>query len=273
VALSGESLMDYVSLRDKVEIERFLREDVYLHIYSIGDLDDFFWPYTTWHGFKSSGSLAAIALLYAGLGLPTLVALCREEEGVMLKLLDTVRHLLPDFFNAHLSPGLASVFPATHDLEPRGEHYKMALVDKAPVAGKNFPDVERLSTNDLKEIQELYRESYPGNWFDPRMLETNKYFGMRENGRLVSIAGVHVFSKRFKVAALGNITTLPAHRNKGYGARVTGRLCQSLLDEDIQVGLNVKADNTAAISCYRRIGFRTIASYEEYTVQIKSRKE
>ena len=42
--------------------------------------------------------------------------------------------------------------------------------------------------------------------------------------------------ERYKVADLGNITTLPTHRNKGYGYMVTVKLCQALIDESIQVG-------------------------------------
>jgi predicted GNAT family acetyltransferase len=264
--------MDYVCLHDKTEIERYLRNDVHLNIYSIGDLDDFFWPYTTWYGFKSRERITAVVLIYAGLSLPTLVAISREADDAMAKLLNSIRHLLPSRFCAHLGMGLATVLDETYNLESHGEYYKMALIDKVLASGKDFPDVERLSRRDLNSIQALYKESYPGNWFDPRMLETNQYFGIREENRLVSIAGVHVYSPQYQVAALGNITTLPTHRNKGCGTRVTARLCRSLLDENIEIGLNVKADNKAAISCYRGLGFRLVASFEEFTAQLKRTK-
>jgi hypothetical protein len=49
--------------------------------------------------------------------------------------------------------------------------------------------------DDLPAIETLYRQSYPGNWFDARMLDTKQYFGVRdEAGALTCIAGVHVFS-------------------------------------------------------------------------------
>jgi predicted GNAT family acetyltransferase len=265
-----ETLMDYIYLHDKNEIERFFRKNVYLHIYSIGDLDEFFWPYTTWYGFKSNGNIEVIALMYIGLSHPTLLALSNEDDiDVVINLLSSIQHLLPNHFYAHLSSGLETVMRTTHNLESHGKHYKMALVNKTLMSGKDFPDIERLEMKDLTSIQALYKESYPGNWFDPRMLETNQYFGIREENRLVSIAGIHVYSPQYKVAALGNITTLPTHRIKGYGTRVTARLCQSLIDEGIDVALNVKTNNKAAISCYRRIGFEIVASYEEFMIQRK----
>lgn len=263
--------MVYMCLHDKKEIERFFRKDVYLHIYSIGDLDNFFWPYTTWYGSKHSGNIDAIALMYVGLSLPTLLALSNEYD-VMAELLTSIQHLLPNRFYAHLSPGLETVLDATHDLESHGEHYKMALIDKTLTSWKDCSGVDRLSMKDLTAIQLLYKESYPGNWFDPRMLETDQYFGIMEENRLVSIAGIHVYSPQYKVAALGNIATLPTHRSKGYGKRVTARLCQSLIDEGIDIGLNVKTDNNTAISCYKRIGFEIVASYGEFMVQKKSFK-
>jgi GNAT superfamily N-acetyltransferase len=258
--------MKCACLHDKREIERFLRNDVYLNIYSIGDLDEFFWPYTTWYGYKSNNKITAITLIYTGNLIPTLVAFAGEGDADMAILLDSMRPILPQRFYTHLSPGLASILEVTHNLDAKGVHYKMALIDKALTTAVNVSDVECLSSKDITSIQALYKESYPGNWFDPRILETNKFFGIKENGWLISIAGVHVYSQEYKVAALGNITTLPEYRGRGYATRVTARLCQSLLDEGIDIGLNVKADNTAAISCYRQIGFKTIASYEEYLV-------
>lgn len=50
-------------LKDRGEIEGFLRGDPALHVYSIGDLDDFFWPHTTWFGWEEEEKLTAVFLL------------------------------------------------------------------------------------------------------------------------------------------------------------------------------------------------------------------
>src|SRR5438093_529591 len=93
------------------------------------------------------------------------------------------------------------------------------------------------------------RSSWPiavgRNWFDPRMLETGHYYGIRQDGTLLSIAGVHVYSPRYRVAALGNITTRPAARGHGLATLVTAKLCQELLRSVDEIGLNVRADNAS----------------------------
>jgi len=258
--------MTALCLKDKNTIESFLRRNTYLHIYSIGDLDDFFWPHTIWYGLKTGTSLEAIALLYTGQALPTLLALS-EHPSAMKNLLQSVRHLLPEKFYAHLSPGLEEIFRNTHKIKPHGEHCKMALHDLSIIHQIDCSQVVCLTHADLKDILKLYEESYPENWFNPRMLETGQYFGLRIQGNLVSIAGIHVYSAQYRVAALGNIATHSAHRNRGYSRLVTARPCQSLSTTVDHIGLNVKADNSAALSCYKKLGFQIIATYGEFMLE------
>lgn len=265
--------MKPISLHDKRVIETLLRKNIYLHIYSLGDLDDFFWPYTTWYGGEAADGqgLSALVLLYAGQSLPVVLAL--SEQGLaMQELLRSLTNVLPARFYTHLSPGLETVLAESYRLAPHGAHYKMALGDRTRVQqwdGSDCAAVVRLGQADLDDVRELYRESYPENWFDPRMLDTGQYFGLRKGGDLVSVTGVHVYSEQYGVAALGNITTHPAHRNQGHGTRVVARLCRSLLETVEHIGLNVKADNAGAIACYEKLGFEVIASYGEFMVEFK----
>ncbi len=127
-------------------------------------------------------------------------------------------------------------------------------------------DVILLTEKDIADILELYKISYPGNWFDERMLKTQKYFGIRQQNRLLSVAGIHVYSQKYNVAALGNICTHPDFRGKGWGRAATAKLCKSLLQEIEYIGLNVKADNKTAISLYEKLGFEIVSSYFEFMV-------
>jgi len=252
-------------LHNRREIAAFLRHDPYLHLYALGDLDDFFWPYTTWYASRSEGKINALLLLYSGAGLPVVLAIAQPgpDLGHLRALLEASLHLLPRRFYTHLTPGLAGLLANNYRLEAHGRYLKMALSDPSKLGQVDISGVVPFGPTDADELCRFYAESYPGNWFDPRMLETGHYYGLREAGELVSVAGVHVYSPTQRAAALGNIVTHPAARGRGYATVVTARLCRELLTTVDQVGLNVHAENTAAIACYHRLGFVHYASFEE----------
>jgi ribosomal protein S18 acetylase RimI-like enzyme len=144
----------------------------------------------------------------------------------------------------------------------------MALTDRSRLAGVDGSEAVALSAADADDLLALYAASYPGNWFVPRMLQTGYYYGIRRGPALASVAGVHVFSPPYKVAALGNITTRPDARGQGLATTATARLCQDLLRAGIEhVGLNVRADNRSAVACYTKLGFERVADYGEYHVE------
>jgi predicted GNAT family acetyltransferase len=144
----------------------------------------------------------------------------------------------------------------------------MALTDTSRLVDVDCSQVIHLKADDLNDMLRLYEEAYPGNWFNPRMLQTGQYFGIRRDGALVSVAGVHVCSQKYKVASLGNVVTHPDHRGNGYAKSATARLCQSLTETVDHIGLNVKADNTAAVSLYERLGFEKVSAYYECMISM-----
>ncbi|HKB05663.1 MAG TPA: GNAT family N-acetyltransferase, partial [Gemmataceae bacterium] len=249
--------MPVVSLHCKDQIEPVLRRNVFLHIYALGDLDDFFWPFTTWYALEDAGDLRAVLLLYTAFETPTLMALGDPPYEPLHELLRSARRLLPPRVYAHLSPGGRDALgPAW--AESHGPHLKMALITpKLDVPGTG--SVQRMAAADVPALRALYAVGYPANWFDPRQIETGHYYGLRVYGELVSAGGPHVYSPGQRVAALGNIVTHPDHRGRGYAAAVTARACAELQATVDRIGLNVKADNAAAVACYCRLGFRPVA--------------
>ncbi|MGE0713112.1 MAG: GNAT family N-acetyltransferase [Planctomycetota bacterium] len=258
--------MQVEETRDRDELEALLREDAELHLYELGDLDPWFWPRTRWFLGRDEGGVArAVAMVYAGHGHSALLALGREGDPWPAALLEAARERLPASCYAHLQPGLAARLAAGGwRVEPRGEHLKQVLRDPGLVAGEPARGAASLGPADLPALLDFYARAYPDNWFDPRMLETGHYVGVREGGTLVAAAGVHVFAPEVGVAALGNITTDPARRGQGLARAVTAAVCRGLLASGVTtIGLNVKADNAAAIACYERLGFVLAAPYLE----------
>jgi len=259
--------MSAICLNDKSRIEAFLRKNVYLHLYSIGDLDDFFWPDTAWYGWEKGGEIQAVALLYTASPDPTLLAVSESRlAGIMWELLRSIFHILPGRFHAHLSPAVAEIVKQQCQIESYDKHYKMGLKNATLLHDVDCSQVIRLTENDLNDMLGLYEEGYRGNWFDARMLQTKQYFGLRIENRLVSVAGIHVYSEKYKVAALGNIVTHPHYRGKGFGKAVTAGLCQSLAEHIDNIGLNVKADNAAAIALYEKLDFQIVSPFYEFMV-------
>jgi ribosomal protein S18 acetylase RimI-like enzyme len=256
-----------VRIDDRASIGAYLRSDAALHLYEIGDLDPFFWPRTRWFG--QGDPLEALCMIYEHPDMVTLLALCRAPASeAMNALLAQIDGELPERFYAHLGPGVAvdrGAFDHWH-LDERGAYDKMVLT--APEVCEDVPadGVVALGRADVQEVERFYAACYPGNWFDPRMIDTGVYVGIRQGGDLVSVAGVHVLSPEQRVAALGNIATAPDRRGQGLGRRVTAAICRELASRVDVIGLNVRADNAAALRCYRGLGFERVASYREAVV-------
>lgn len=263
--------MTAIALTDKQQLEALLRRDVGRHLYALGDLDDFFWPHTTWWGWQNTTTtdVDAVAFLYCGLDVPTLIAQSAEVAplAALITTLLQTPGALPARFFAHLSPRIEACF-AQHHLEPEGLHHRMMLLDRERINAEQGDGVRALSNKDLPAITQFYAESYPGNWFSARMLETGQYVGIESaEGVLACVAGVHVFSPSLKVAALGNIATHPNHRSQGFGKRAVAALCRSLLAAGVvDIGLNVKATNAAAIKLYQNLGFGITSSHGEFLI-------
>jgi ribosomal protein S18 acetylase RimI-like enzyme len=253
-----------IIIHDKTQLESYFRQTPFLHIYEIGDLDDFFWPHTIWFGQENDGELEAVSLLYTPFNPPIALFLAApESHPAMRELINDSAHLLPESIYVHISDGLQDTLAQHFSLQSHGLHFIMALSETTALLDFDTTITEPLTSQDEAEISALFNTNHPENAFDPRMLETGQFFGIRQKGQLVSVGGIHAYSAHYRVAAVGNVLTAPHARGQGFGSQVTARVCQSLLESTDHIGLNVKYDNVAAIHTYKKLGFEIIASYEE----------
>ena len=258
----------YEQITDKDRLRDYLLAYPQMNLYHIGDLDDFFWPHTQWTAHLDGETIAALTLMYTGERPPVLLGILNENRAAMAALLRYLLPSLPDAVYTHLSPGLETLFQPHYTLRDHGEHYKMGLEDLKALHRQDTSGVILLSEADLPRLEALYDTAYPGNWFNPRMLQTGQYAGISDtDGRLLCAAGVHVYSPQYKVAALGNITTLPEQRGRGLATKATAGLCKQLLKSVDFVGLNVRTDNLAAIRVYKRVGFEIAGVYHEWMME------
>ncbi|HEY8077551.1 MAG TPA: GNAT family N-acetyltransferase, partial [Labilithrix sp.] len=244
-----------VSLHDRAALERWLRRDPRLHLYELGDLDDFFWPHTTWYGLEDRSELLAVALLYTAGDPAVVVALGASARELVARL----ANVLPRRFYAHLELGATAALGSNWNVAPRGVHDRMILTQPSQLDEVESKEAITLTAVHASELETFYASAYPGNWFDKRMLDTGGYRAVKRDGKIVSVAGVHVLSRRYRVGALGNVATNAAFRGRGLGRIVCAALCKDLVAIAEPVGLNVLSSNAAAVALYQQLGFTRVA--------------
>lgn len=131
--------MNIVCLHDKAEIAAFLDRNPALNIYMLGDLDDFFWPATTWYGFRHAGELRQIALVYAGPDLPILLAFDADHAAATVELLRGISYLLPRRVYAHLSEHAVQALCNDYQIHSDGVYLKMELTGKCRETERGNP--------------------------------------------------------------------------------------------------------------------------------------
>ncbi|MFJ9074642.1 GNAT family N-acetyltransferase [Streptomyces sp. NPDC102278] len=253
------------NLHDRSALADRFRRDPAMHLMELGDLDDLLWPHTSWYTVSQDGP---VALVYSVGDIPTVLAFARPEEDARLEeLTDALLPVLPRRFFGHLTGAAGKVLEAAYEVRPHGTLVRMALTD--PDRAARHPEgpwrPAPLDRSDLPELLALFEQAYPGNWFDHRMLDTGQYLGARQDGRLVAVAGVHVHSATYRVAAIGNVATHPEVRGQGAGGACVAALCRRLGSTVDHVGLNVRADNATAVGLYRRLGFSEVTEFAEAT--------
>lgn len=262
------------TLTDRREIRALLSQDAIATAYQLGDLDEPYFGLSHWYAAGADDHLDAVALLYTGLSMPVL--LTYGDPTSMASILDRYQHDLPGRMIAHMPPDHLSALVRYYRTSGAGKLATMRPMLRMGLRSTEFVDepdarasanpsfeVVPLAMRDTGEIMELY-QFYPDNFFEPAQLASDHYYGVRLDGRLASVAGVHVFAPDSRVACLGNIVTHPDSRGRGLSTACTRHLCRRLISAGVDVlALNVDRDNVAAVRVYEKLGFREHNTYLE----------
>jgi ribosomal protein S18 acetylase RimI-like enzyme len=248
-------------LTEPAEISTFLKQDRWYAAYALGDLEPGFCEECQWFGADLRGELRSLALLYVGLDPPALF-LMGESVGVALIL------------GAALRPAEAMFICRESHLPALKAHYRTGEIDamlRMTLVASDFrpaasPGVERLGPGYAGELARLYACAH-GNAFSPYQLAQGIFYGIKENGRLVSAAGTHLVARTTKIAAVGNVCTYPEQRGRGYATLCTSAVCAELLGMGLDVVLNVERSNASALHVYQKLGFRVYCPFVEGIAQ------
>jgi GNAT superfamily N-acetyltransferase len=237
-------------LADPSQIRALLRRDPVWAVYALGDLSPAMFPKTAWF-------TPGLTLVLKDFGTSILFAM---GTGGVREALDHVTwpvHLQvqEDAFqevsrHATVTRALRMIRMGWSGAPP-------------PPAG---PAATRLTGGDVAALQRLYADGdatgEAPDFFFPSMVTDGVFFGVYEGEALVAAAGTHLYAPGEGAAAIGNIYTRRDRRGRGLGRVVTSAVTAALAGIET-LGLNVRADNAAALRLYESLGFvRHCAFYE-----------
>ena len=156
----------------------------------------------------------------------------------------------------HTNDDLSLLEPAPPS-PPAGVALKMSapgvqmVAGKLAANGKSFA-IEALSAADAPEMLELALLTKPGP-FRAQTHTLGRFIGVRDNGRLVAMAGERLKLPGF--TEVSGVCTHPDYRGHGYAAALTLAVADRLQREGETPFLHAYASNVGAIELYKRLGF------------------
>lgn len=234
-------------------IRDLLERDRHWAAYALVDLEPGFAEHTEWISNPDS-----LFMVYRGLFPPVLFAFGSSQH-----LKPLAEQLKPDKYQFGLLAEQFSALPVLR-IEHVDDMFRMVQLKELP----DLPEqagLLRLTPAHMPQIAELFgtHKDRP-DAFHPDQLQQGVFYGLKERGKLLSIAGTHVISTASSIAAIGNIFTDPDHRGQGLSTQVTATVCRELLDKGIRTRvLNVRQANHPAVHSYRKLGFVPTCSYLE----------
>jgi ribosomal protein S18 acetylase RimI-like enzyme len=251
-------------ITDRATIRAILETDRPWAVYALADLQPGAFEHSTW--FHSDGGAPAVGLVYSGFATTVLITLGHVAElEAILREIDEA--LDPHELYAVVRPEVVALLSGRYELAREKAMHRMVL-DRTQHHVIATKDVIRLDTADLEAVQRLYADGEANgespDWFVPEMLAHGVYYGIREAGELVTVAGTHVVAVQESVGCLGNIYTRRDRRGRGLGTWVTRAVTAQLGDMGLRtIALNVQENNTGAIRVYEKLGFRRYCAYVE----------
>jgi ribosomal protein S18 acetylase RimI-like enzyme len=126
--------------------------------------------------------------------------------------------------------------------------------------------VARLGVKDVAALERLYADGASTgespDFFYGSMVTDGVFFGVYKGEELIAAAGTHLVARDEGAAAIGNVYVRHDRRGRGLGRAVTAAVIHELAGI-ATVGLNVRADNDAAIRMYESLGFVRHCDFRE----------
>ncbi len=122
--------------------------------------------------------------------------------------------------------------------------------------GPDMPGIVALGEEDAPQMRELAGLTQPGPFFN-RTHELGGFVGIRENGKLIAMAGERLTLPGF--TELSAVCTHPDRRGRGLAAGLMRVVGGNIAGRGDAIFLHARITNTNAIALYEKLGFVTRA--------------
>src|SRR5579859_2906389 len=239
------------------EVRAFFERDRLLAAYALADLDPDNVDRSRWWIARRGPDVVAAALLVEVL--PFRPCFAMGEPGALAEL-----------FRSGMTEARLILAAPPNGRLPIEASYRFERIDvmhRMVVTLDRFEPrvthtITRLTVDELEDVIDLYGNA-SRSYFTPARLERELYFGVYVGRQLVAAAGTHVRSYGAGIAAVGNVLTRLAYRNRGMATSVTSAVTEAALEMHRDVVLNVRQDNAPAVSVYRRLGYEVHGPFVE----------
>jgi GNAT superfamily N-acetyltransferase len=237
-------------LTDKNEIRTRLRRDPAWSVYALADLQPSMFHKTRWF-------MPDLTLVVRDYGTAILFAMGRGSVREALGSVDGP---------VHLQVQRDALDEAARHAAVSSELLMWRMTWTGRRVAPPASATSRLSGRDVPALLALYADGEGSgespDFFFPSMVADGVFHGIYEGAALAAAAGTHVVARDEGAAAIGNVYVRRDRRGQGLGRLVTQAVLGELAGVET-IGLNVRADNGAALHLYESLGFaRHCAFYE-----------
>ena len=237
-------------LVERNEIRRRLRRDPAWSVYALGDLSPAKFSKTTWF-------TPDLTLILRDYGTAVLFAM---GTGSVREALDSVEGPV------HLQVQRDALDEIRRHADVSSAQRMLRMIWAGKPAPVCSDATVRLGASDVSALQRLYADGLPSgespDFFYPSMVADGVFRGIYEGPALVAVAGTHLVAREEGAASIGNVYTRRERRGRGFGRVVMQAVLSDLAGIET-VGLNVRAENVAAIHLYESLGFARHCEFYE----------
>ncbi len=161
--------------------------------------------------------------------------------------------LVPDDGELWIVEGEPWPVPAGTREVKRAVLAQMVAEGPPPEPREGEPPIVALGEADASEMAALADHAKPGPW-GPATHRYGPFFGIRENGRLLAMAGQRILVPG--MAEVSGVSTWADCRGRGLARSLIGHVMRAMVARGETPFLHSYADNAGAIGLYESLGFR-----------------